>query len=115
MLRSAGPIRVTAYISLVVAAANIGNRFISMAWRSSADTNSHLVDNLHGKLCGISQCQNSSCVICDAMNRCQLQGLRNYADTSTFADVSYLRADVETIYLYKNVLNTSRNAVIGRC
>ena len=37
----------------------------------------------------------------------------NYTGTSAFADVSYIMADVDAIFLYKNVLNISQNAVIG--
>ena len=39
----------------------------------------------------------------------------NYISTSAFANGSYLMANVKAIFLYKNVLNTSQNAIIGRC
>ena len=43
--------------------------------------------------------------------------LRNYIGTLALADVSYSVANVEAIFVYKNVLNTGQNAVavIGRC
>ena len=43
------------------------------------------------------------------------QWLRNDTGTSAVADVSYLMADVEADFLYKSVLNTTQNAVIGQC
>ena len=43
------------------------------------------------------------------------QCLQNYTCASAFADVSYLMAKVEGKILYKNVLNTSQNAIIGWC
>ena len=44
-----------------------------------------------------------------------LQCLQNYIGTSAFVDVSYLMSHVETIFLYKNEMNTFNDAVIGWC
>ena len=41
------------------------------------------------------------------------QCLWNYIGTSAFADISYLMADVEAKFLYKNVLNTSQNVLLA--
>ena len=42
------------------------------------------------------------------------QCLRNYIGTPAFADDSYLMTNVKAKFMYKNVPNTSQNAVIGR-
>ena len=44
---------------------------------------------------------------------CSVNCLWNYIGTSASADVDYLMAAVEAIFLYKNVINTSQNFVIG--